>query len=103
MIGRVALLVLAGTALSRLRRRKETASEVVDRHSDRPLGTGTTEYLASVSADSFKRQIDLEESIWRSLPFFAAAFAFVAALVARAATIARRSPATGFLLPLMRC
>ena len=50
------------------------------------LGPETTKYLGDVASDSFKRQIELDESIWRSLPFFAATFAFVATIVGRSAT-----------------
>lgn len=49
------------------------------------IGSGVAEYLSDVGSESFKLQADLDEAIWRSLPFFAATFAFVAALVARAA------------------
>lgn len=32
----------------------------------------TGDYLSSILTDSFKREVDLEESVWRSLPFFGA-------------------------------
>lgn len=51
----------------------------------RQMGETTVEYVESLASDSFKRQVDLDESVWRSLPFIAATFAFVAAVVGRAA------------------
>jgi hypothetical protein len=52
-----------------------------------PLGgaampaTKTDEYLASIFADSFKREIDGDEAIWRSLPFFAAIIGLAVAVL----------------------
>ena len=46
----------------------------------------TIEYVSQLASESFKRQVDLDESVWRSLPFIAATFAFVAAIVGRAAS-----------------
>lgn len=50
------------------------------------VGADTLEYLADLASESFKRQVDLDESVWRSLPFIAATFAFVAAITGRAAS-----------------
>lgn len=50
------------------------------------LGPKSLAYVADLAAESFKRQVDLDESVWRSLPFFAATYAFVAALAGHAAT-----------------
>lgn len=49
------------------------------------LGVDTVKYLGDLASESFKRQLELDESVWRSLPFFAATYAFVAAIVGRAA------------------
>ena len=48
------------------------------------LGSETSKYLHDLASESFKRQTELDESIWRSLPFFAAIFAFVATVIGRA-------------------
>jgi hypothetical protein len=50
----------------------------------RQMGDETVKYVAELANDSFKRQVDLDESVWRSLPFFAATFAFVATITGRA-------------------
>lgn len=50
------------------------------------LGDDTIKYLGDLASDSFKRQIELDESVWRSLPFFAATFAFVATIIGKSAT-----------------
>ncbi|WP_010183179.1 hypothetical protein [Sphingomonas sp. PAMC 26605] len=49
------------------------------------LGPDTIKYLGDLAAESFKRQSELDESVWRSLPFFAAIFAFVATIVGKSA------------------
>lgn len=49
------------------------------------LGEDTVKYLVELAHDSFKRQSELDESVWRSLPFFAATFAFVATIIGRSA------------------
>lgn len=36
--------------------------------------TKTSEFLSGVVEESFKREVDLDESVWRTLPFFVAAF-----------------------------
>jgi hypothetical protein len=41
----------------------------------------TEQYLASLAAESFKREIDADENIWRSMPFFATALVIASALV----------------------
>lgn len=50
------------------------------------LGDDTIKYLGDIASDSFKRQLELDESVWRSLPFFAATFAFVATIIGKSAT-----------------
>ena len=45
----------------------------------------TIDYIADIANESFKRQLELDESVWRSLPFFSAVFAFVAAVVGKSA------------------
>ncbi|QDZ06559.1 hypothetical protein FPZ24_02955 [Sphingomonas panacisoli] len=35
-------------------------------------GTETSEYLGGIIADAFKREVDADDAVWRSLPFFAA-------------------------------
>lgn len=40
-----------------------------------PLHTETIKYLGELAQASFARQAELDESVWRSLPFFAAALA----------------------------
>ncbi|WP_296220024.1 hypothetical protein [uncultured Sphingomonas sp.] len=65
----------------------QPASEIASTEEDPPtIGPDTLKYMGDLASDSFKRQLDLDESVWRSLPFFAATFAFVAAVVGRAAT-----------------
>lgn len=49
------------------------------------LGPDTAKYLDDKAAESFKRQADLEESIWRSIPLFTGALIAGAALIATAA------------------
>jgi hypothetical protein len=36
------------------------------------MGPKTGDYLSSILTDSFKREVDLDEAVWRSLPFFGA-------------------------------
>ncbi len=50
------------------------------------LGEGTLKRLEEHAAETFKREVDLDESVWRTLPFMAATFAFVAAVVGKAST-----------------
>jgi len=57
----------------------------VDTDGSAPMGVSTIKYVADLANDSFKRQVELDESVWRSLPFFAATFAFVAAVTGKAA------------------
>jgi hypothetical protein len=46
----------------------------------------TSEFLVSLAGESFKREVDLDESVWRSLPFFAAAFGLAITLLGYVAT-----------------
>jgi hypothetical protein len=41
----------------------------------------TWAYLSDVIGDSFKREVDLDESVWRTLPFFVAAFGLAITLL----------------------
>jgi len=50
------------------------------------LGPDTAKYLDDKTAESFKRQADLEESIWRSLPLFTGALIAAAAMISKAAS-----------------
>ena len=50
------------------------------------LGPETTQLLADLANDSFKRQAELDESVWRSLPFFGATLALAAAIIGRVAS-----------------
>lgn len=50
------------------------------------LGDDTIKYLGDLASESYKRQAELDESVWRSLPFFAATFAFVATIIGRSAS-----------------
>ncbi len=45
------------------------------------MGVKTDEYLASIFTDSFKREVDADESVWRSLPFFAAVLGLALAVL----------------------
>jgi hypothetical protein len=45
------------------------------------MGTKTDEYLSSLLNDSFKREIDSDEAVWRSLPFFGAMLGLAIALL----------------------
>lgn len=38
--------------------------------------TSTLDHLEKTLADSYRKEVDQEENVWRSLPFFAAAIAF---------------------------
>ena len=46
----------------------------------------SNEFLEVTAKDFYKSQTELDESIWRSLPFFAAAFIFVATVIGQSAT-----------------
>ncbi|MFX6218419.1 hypothetical protein ABTF55_21720, partial [Acinetobacter baumannii] len=43
--------------------------------------TKTDEYLSALFADSYKRELDADEAIWRSLPFFAAILGLAVAVL----------------------
>jgi hypothetical protein len=45
------------------------------------MGLKTDEYLSSLFADSFKREVDADEAVWRSLPFFAAILGLAVAVL----------------------
>lgn len=49
------------------------------------LDADTIQYLGDLASESFKRQLELDDSVWRSLPFFAATFAFVATIIGKSA------------------
>ena len=49
------------------------------------LKTATLKTLFDISADAFKQQSDLDESVWRSLPFIAALFGFAISIIGTAA------------------
>ncbi len=49
------------------------------------LGPLSLKYLEALSADSFKRQADQDESIWRSMPFFIAAAGVAVAIIGNVA------------------
>ena len=49
------------------------------------LKTDTLKALFDISADGFKQQSDLDESVWRSLPFIAALFGFAISIIGTAA------------------
>lgn len=51
-----------------------------------PLGSETIKYLSDLAEGSYKRQNELDESIWRSLPFLTTTFAVITALISRAGT-----------------
>lgn len=51
-----------------------------------PLASGTIKYLSDLAEGSYKRQAELDESIWRSLPFLTTTFAVITALIGRAGT-----------------
>lgn len=48
-----------------------------------PIEPATIKYLSELATDSFKRQVELDESVWRSLPFFGAALALAASIIGR--------------------
>lgn len=58
-------------------------------------GTKADEYLASMFADSFKRELDGDEAMWRSLPFFAALLGLAVAILPQVFESAARIHATG--------
>lgn len=45
------------------------------------IGAKTEEYLAGLFADSYKRELDADEAIWRSLPLFAAILGLAVAIL----------------------
>jgi hypothetical protein len=45
------------------------------------MGRKTDEYLASLLTDSYKREVDSDEAVWRSLPFFGALLGLAVALL----------------------
>ncbi|WP_157013731.1 hypothetical protein [Sphingomonas parapaucimobilis] len=47
------------------------------------IGSNSVKFLVDLASESFKRQLELDESVWRSLPFFAATFAFVATIIGK--------------------
>jgi hypothetical protein len=58
----------------------------VDAEAPQPLNLldSTAVYLRDKALDSFGQFNELDESVWRSLPFFAVVFGFAATLVAAA-------------------
>lgn len=44
-------------------------------------GIKTQEFLAATFADSFKREVDADEAVWRTLPFFGALIALAVAVL----------------------
>lgn len=50
------------------------------------LGSDTIKCLSDIAEDAYDRQDELNESIWRSLPFFAASLALAVTLLGRAGT-----------------
>lgn len=54
----------------------------------------TWDFLVSVASDSFKREVDLDESVWRTLPFFVGAFGLALTLLSYISTASRTSHAT---------
>lgn len=83
---------------SRLSRPPTTKrTEVPPPNDDGPqMGGATIEFVTNLANESFKRQLELDESVWRSLPFFAATFAFVAAITGKAAFDAPIAAFTSF-------
>lgn len=45
------------------------------------MGAKTEEYLAALFNDSYKRELDADEAIWRSLPLFAAMLGLAVAIL----------------------
>jgi hypothetical protein len=43
---------------------------------DKPVTPPTLDHIEKTLADAYRKEIDQEENIWRSLPFFAATLAF---------------------------
>lgn len=68
---------------------EDTSSPAADGSSDEAtapiLGPNAAKYLDDRAAESFKRQTDLEESIWRSLPLVTGGLLAAGAVVATAA------------------
>jgi hypothetical protein len=46
-----------------------------------PLGTETLKFLFETSSEAFKQQSDLDESVWRSMPFIGALFGFAISVI----------------------
>lgn len=59
---------------------------IADEELDTEIGPDTAAYLVELAEASYKRQADLDESIWRSLPFFAATFAFIATIIGQSSS-----------------
>lgn len=53
---------------------------------DAGLPPATLQYLEAAASASFKRQEELDESVWRTLPFFAAALGLAVTIVSHLAT-----------------
>jgi len=49
------------------------------------LGPEAVEYLSEIAKDAYDQQAELNESVWRSLPFFAAVLGLAVTLMGRAA------------------
>jgi hypothetical protein len=45
------------------------------------LRSGTLKFLFETSSDAFKQQSDLDESVWRSMPFIGALFGFAISVI----------------------
>src|ERR1700723_1883062 len=58
-------------------RRSDSGIRAPRVRSDRGMGRGKTlDHIEQTLADAYRKEIDQEENIWRSLPFFAATIAF---------------------------
>lgn len=44
-------------------------------------GDGTSEYLGAIVTDAFKREVDADDAVWRTLPFFAAIIGLAVAVL----------------------
>lgn len=75
--------VYAAAAAQRIGGRSDTPATAMSEAGS--LQPKTITHLADLAGESFKRQADLDESVWRSLPFFAATIALAAALIGTAA------------------
>lgn len=64
------------------------------------MGTKTDEYLASLLADSFKREVDSDEAVWRSLPFFGAMLGLAIALLPQIYRSAVGTAGLGWTIPI---